>query len=321
MTHLRRGPLSAWTFVCGVALCLGFLGVAQAQAQPPEGMRLPPAEDVTIRSWLVGQNGPIVDLKATYYASTVGKEAVPVVLLHEFNGSRTDFGDFPAQLQKAGHAVLAVDLRGHGGSTQVNTMNRPLTAEQLRTADFRRMADQDLEAVKRWLMVKHNEGALNIERLTLIGAEMGSVVAVNWAVIDWSWPVLATGKQGQDVRALVLLSPTYNFKGYNITQALNTAPMQRQLSVQIVAGSKNTRVAGEATKMHRLLEGARPRPTNPEDVVRFQSLFLDTPETDVQGTKLLDPRVQIRDRILKFIELRAVNAERPWQARRDPLNG
>ncbi len=63
------------------------------------------------------------------------------------------------------------------------------------------MIDQDLEACKSFLMDKNNAGELNINKLCVVGVEMGAVVAVDWAAWDWHWPRLATGKQGQDVKA------------------------------------------------------------------------------------------------------------------------
>lgn len=288
-----------------------------ASAQEPE--RLPPPEDVTLSSWLIGQGGPVLNLKATYYPGTKGKESAPVVCLHEYKGSRADYADFALQLQKAGHAVLTVDLRGHGQSTTVRGTDRAFTVEELRPADFGLMATQDMEAVKRWLLAKNNAGELNIERLSVVGAEMSTVVAINWAAIDWAWPVLATGKQGQDVKALVLLTPTDNFRGMRTTPATGTPALQQNISFQIVAGTKNRSALSDATKLERLVNRNRPTYTDRDDILRFQSVFFDQPDTEVQGVKLLDPRVQVRDRIIKFLELRTVNPEYPWAMRKDPL--
>ncbi len=75
------------------------------------------------------------------------------------------------------------------------------------------MIEQDLEACKAYLMDKNNSGELNINKLVVIGAEMGSVLAVNWAAWDWHWPMLTTGKQGQDVKGSCLFHPLGRSKG------------------------------------------------------------------------------------------------------------
>ena len=79
----------------------------------------------------------------------------------------------------------------------------------------------DVEMCKAFLMEKNNNKELNIDKLCLVGAEMGAVVAVDWAARDWSWPILPGRKQGQDVKALVLLSPEWSFKGMTIGPAIN----------------------------------------------------------------------------------------------------
>ena len=66
------------------------------------------------------------------------------------------------------------------------------------------MAALDMEAVRKFLVDKNDAGELNLNKLCLVGSGMGASVAANWAVQDWSAPPLAVGKQGQDVKALVL---------------------------------------------------------------------------------------------------------------------
>src|SRR4051812_3170960 len=69
-----------------------------------------------------------VQLKLTYYASPAGQDAVPVVMLHDYNETRAVFAPLALALQNpptpkaasqpkiAPRAVITVDLRGHGDS-------------------------------------------------------------------------------------------------------------------------------------------------------------------------------------------------------------
>ncbi len=66
-----------------------------------------------------------VTLGATYYGSLLGKEAVPVIMLHQYKGSRADFKDLALALQAKGCAVLVPDLRGHGQSTHQTEPGMP----------------------------------------------------------------------------------------------------------------------------------------------------------------------------------------------------
>ena len=138
-------------------------------------------------------------------------------------------------LQKEGHAVLVPSLRGHGNSVNVQGSGRKLLASTLNPAQFQLMVKQDMEACKAYLMAKNNAGDLNIEKLCVVGAEMGAIVAMNWAVEDWHWPVLTTGKQGQDVKALVLLSPPMAFHG------IKACRVPGEVSVLVLWGDKKAR--------------------------------------------------------------------------------
>ncbi len=200
----KRSPIAVSILAVAVSTMAALgceVAYAAAPVQPPaaSAKQLPPPQNITLTT----RDG--VSLGATFYPSLLGKEAVPVIMLHQYKGSRNDFKDLAATLQAKGCAVLVPDLRGHGQSTRQQLPNggeREINVALLRQQDFVAMVDQDLEACKSFLMDKNNAGELNINKLCVIGEEMGAVVGVDWAAWDWHWPRLATGKQGQDVKAL-----------------------------------------------------------------------------------------------------------------------
>ena len=101
-------------------------GKSTAAAQPATGQRPLQPRDFSLTT----KDG--VQLKITYYPSPAGQQAVPVVMLHDFNETRAVLlAAGPAAADSAGRlggfcsagaatfwvaAVVTVDLRGHGES-------------------------------------------------------------------------------------------------------------------------------------------------------------------------------------------------------------
>ncbi len=281
-----------------------------AQAPAPADKPLP-VEEVTFTT----KDG--VHLVASFYPSRAGKDAVPVMLVHGFEGSRVDFHFLAQSLQAADFAVLVPDLRGHGGSKTVAGSDEKLEPKRLNQAQLRAMVTHDLERCKRFLLEKHNAGELNIDKLCLVGAEFGAIVAINWAVMDWSWPVLATGKQGQDVKAMVLLSPQIRFAGIPLdcADALKHPSVAREIAVYTIIGGQRGESRREAQKVQTLL--AQMRRGSQEE-----SAFYREVETSLQGTRLFElnnVKTDLATRITNFFTTFAAKKPFPWVARRDPF--
>lgn len=279
---------------------------APAAGAAPAKPKLPAAVEETLAT----RDG--VPLVITYLAGTKGKDSVPVVLLHMHKGSRKDYKDLALYLQSLGHAVIVPDLRGHGASTKM-TNGTTLTPNNV---NFLAMASQDLETIKSFLVGKNNKEELNIEKLCVVGAEMGATVACAWAAIDWSWPVLATGKQGQDVKALVLLSPKQAFKNLKLTDALGRSQaLQSKLAVLLCVGRDKADMLAETERIHGIFKRSHPEPANPED----KDLFLGRLPTTLQGTNLLTvENLGLKKIIEQFIEVRLVKQPWPWKLRATP---
>jgi pimeloyl-ACP methyl ester carboxylesterase len=281
------------------------LGVPYAAAQDKKKDEPLPAVPVTLKT----SDG--VALSATYYPSRLGKDAAAVILVHAYQGNRSDFEVLALALQRVGHAVIVPDLRGHGESSGAGG--------EVRTTDFDAMARRDLEAVKRFLIEKNNAGELNIERLGMVGVEMGASIAIHWAALDWSWPVLATGKQGQDVKALAVISPEWVYKGLKITEVIVNPHVRSDLSFLIVAGERNPKLLQAAKRLYNALSRYHPKPP-PQEADEKQTLWLKTPRTSLQGTQLMNEKsLEVDQMILTFIELRLVNPPFAWSVRKNPL--
>ena len=265
--------------IATIGLMAGFLAIAAHAdaADDPAEKKIPAPADIDLET----SDG--LQMQATYYGSNQGKNAVPVIMLHAWKGSRADFAGLALDLQARGCAVIVPDLRGHGKSTTNQARRRasPSIRRPCVEGDIEAMVTQDLEAVKTFLMDRNNAGELNIEKLCVVGNEMGATVAVNWAIYDWHWVQLPNVKQGQDVKALVLISPPMNFQGINIASSINQPLLQTGLSVLLIAGKKNSKAMDDAKHINSSLirlRGQNLRPIRKKS--RTSRIYFSTPSTE-----------------------------------------
>lgn len=285
-----------------------------------------------------------LQLKATYYPPIATKivevegkqvvvpkkpvelrETIPIIMLHQYKGSRKDFAEAASRLQAKGHAVIVPDLRGHGDSTTfVN--GKLITAAGLKTNDFTAMG-LDMRAVKSFLMKKNNEGQLNIEKLCIVGAEMGASLAANFAAYDWK-RVQQPGarKLGRDVRALVLLSPQISYRGLPMSKfskidkrllpvtRMQWAKMHREMSIMIVVGKHGKKPYRAAKVFRDSIKLKYPAADNAAN--DDKRLLLFGLETKLQSTDMLNNKaLNAQDDLAHFVNLRLVGKNFPWTKR------
>ncbi len=175
-----------------------------------------------------------------------------------------------------------------------------------------------MESVKNFLLTKNNAGELNIERLGVVGVEMGATIAVNWAALDWSWPVLATGKQGQDVKALVLVSPEWSFKGVRISEAIVQPSVQQRTGVLDHHGPPQLEVCGRRKRLNRALARYHPEPARRSR--EADAVLADAPHEPAGNA--VDERKDAstcEQMIVEFVELRLLKPDFAWRDRQAPL--
>jgi pimeloyl-ACP methyl ester carboxylesterase len=300
------------------------------RAQEPRPGRVPPPEEVSLTT----KDG--VQIRITYYPSTAGQQAVPVILLHDYNESRSTMEPLAAMLQSAPpelgeflpagsgavapRAAVTVDLRGHGESKTAfdNDASYELDANHFQLEDFQDMVLYDLEAVRGFLVAENDAGRLNLNKLCVVGAGMGANLALSFAARDWSIPPLAVRKQGQDVKALVLLSPRRNFHGLSSVEPLKFPPIQQQLSVYLAYGSGDRRVAKDCEGMSKIFDRYHPAP--PRDEIPESAEFaLYAPNVTLQGSKLLtSAEFRLKPKIAAFVEMRLGRRDFPYTVRKKP---
>ena len=259
-------------------------------------------------------------IHATYFPGKLKKEAVPFILLHGWEGQRGDFDPLALFLQAQGHAVIAPDLRGHGQSnTRPGTEKTIDDPNDLKRPEIESML-YDVEACKKFLRQKNNEGELNLESLCVVASDFSCILAMQWTAADWNAPVLASYKNGQDVKALVLLTPWQTFKGITMQKTLQHPAIRNKLSMLMVAGTDDSRGHADAKKLNTSLEAFRPDMKKDDVEAKDRTLVFVQPETNLSGTKLLNPGLKLMPVIGTFVKFRLVDRTEDftWSERVSP---
>lgn len=288
--------------VFAAAVMTALTASAQSRAKKEE----PKLREVTLKT----KDG--LPLRAFYFPSDKGKEAVPVLIVHEWQGQASPYGKLVLALHQAGCAVLVPDYRGHGNSKEY-TDQRGATKEfniaQMSRRDIENIVKYDLEAAKAFLKEENNAGKLNLNAMTVIGVREGCVLAARWAHTDWMWPSIGRIKQGQDVKGLVFISPEKQIKGIGVDPVLApTSPLLR-LPVLIIAG-EGSEEAEEAERIAKRIEALKKRFGRGE----AEGFELLTPATTLSGAPLVLNESAVIPKITSFItdEIAAAKDANPW---------
>lgn len=258
-----------------------------------------------------------VQLHCTYYPGPETKQTVPMILVHDWEGRRGDLEPVALWMQQSLKlSVIVPDLRGHGESRRARGRGGAIDPANFKAPAINQMM-LDIEACKSFLLKRNNEEKVNIEQLGLLGTGFGTLLAMKWAVRDWSVVDLPTYKQGRDVKALILVSPTRSFRGAAVNAELGGQFLRiwRNIATLTIVGSEDLEERREAKRLHRVFKrvwGNRHEEGAP---------FFAAPSS-LQSTELLmDVSTGIDRWIAAFIDKRLVElAQRfPWKDRTSPL--
>ena len=223
--------------------CQAAEAAAPTTGEAVEELRLETSDGIRIAAW--------------YYPAPADTKAVAtVILVHDLEGSHKTVDALARNLQRAGCAVVAPDLRCHGGSGSRSAaqagsggrsdaveprMLKKIDLESMAAATGGRLRDQsamrgEIEAVRSWIKQKSDGGVLDIDRLCVVGCGLGGTLASMWTAADWNWPPTTAGPQGQQVRALALISPVWATKGVSMSVPLTSDAIQHAIPLLVVAG-------------------------------------------------------------------------------------
>lgn len=280
------------------------------------------------------------NLHVTYYKSTMERDAAVVVLLHMKDGNRfvwqTEPNGFARTLQKEGFAVVTVDLRYHGenkggGAAAAGNANQGGPGKKkgkkaqgldLKLGDYDAMVELDMEAVKSFIYEEHQAGRLNMAKMGIVGPEMGASIAAAYAVLDWDKEPYDDGQpgyqtpRGQDVRALVLISPEEKYHGILMPKLLPPLKdAEKQIAILVCSGS-DPREKAQADKIFDMINP--PISGNKENRANADRMYIKAYTPKLTGTDLLEKKeVGVEALMLGFLDKHLKKLEIPWRDRRN----
>jgi len=133
-----------------------------------------------------------VTIVANYYPNKSAKFAG--ILIHQRPKTKESFDDLAKFLQSEGYALLAIDLRGHGESTQ--SIKGKIDYNKF-SEEEEKESIIDLESASNFL---EKEG-YSKDKQFLIGASIGANLSFQFL------------SENSEVKAIVLLSPGLNYRG------------------------------------------------------------------------------------------------------------
>jgi pimeloyl-ACP methyl ester carboxylesterase len=321
--------LCAPAMLTALAVCIGGLGCAAAAEDKKPDSKPREKEEIAKPEELSLSTGDGLQLGLTYYAGRKSKQTIPIVLLHGLKESGNEYKDLARVLQAQGHAVVVPDLRGHGKSTRLRIGNREekLAVASMSPQQYARMVTEDMwTIVKGFLWDKNNAGELNLDKLCIVGSDMGAAVALNFADYDAVGyedrrVMYGSLKLGQFVKALALISPKWSVSGLTLQRAVRNPQVQRNLALLILVGKQDAKAMKEAKRLYGYFEPFHPEPTGPDHLDK-KTLFFGGLDTRLQGTDLLDSKFGVSDVLIDFIARRLMKSEESkewvWKERKIP---
>jgi hypothetical protein len=190
------------------------------------------------------------------------------------------------------------------------------------------MVPGDMDALLDYVRQEHNglpkenkPPRLNMNKLCIIGADMGAIVALNTASQDWNQhrpERVGKWQLGHFTKALVLLSPESTSHGLTTKAALQNPGVRDTISFLVLVGKNGSKQLQDARRIDSIIEKLRPAPD--AEKPETKSVYFLTLDTNLQGTKLFEEKsLGIPKVIEQFIERRIINNDQVKTWKWEPL--
>lgn len=146
----------------------------------------------------VAEDGFNLKATLTYPKNNTQKEFPTVVLLHSLGYNSGWWDDLPKDLTEKGYAVLAIDLRGHGGSIYNSKLTK-ISWKSMKNSAYAKYPQDVLRVVQ--AVKDENSKREFFNNWAIVGADIGA-----------SAGVLAADKMSVKPKTIVMISPVVKTK-------------------------------------------------------------------------------------------------------------
>ena len=252
-------PRSNLRWVLAFLLAAPMAGFAQDKEKKDAG----PAPDLPKNASTIAlQTEDGVILVATYWKPKKSGKAVGVVIIPNPRGhTQRECYQFASDLCEEGLAVVTFDHRGAGQSTQIisTAATKKSDSGQIRGEDVLRNAQSidkmtiDLDAIKQFLLRENNAEKLNIRQSSILAVgDLASTVAFNWVATREFGNKRDYTRDGGDLAAMCVVSPSLQYKGYKTPQRLGDGG--DNLPIYLISTSARSSSFDASEKISRLLK-------------------------------------------------------------------
>lgn len=178
-------------------------------------------------------------LKGTLTLPTTKGKAPVVILAHQFRADRSGWGPLAERLAARGIGTLALDLRGHGASTQKGGVELPVTSNFMTSAQavgFDRIPG-DLAQAAAWL---RKQPGVDGRRIGLAGSSVGAL------------SVLLAAPEVKPVAVLSLSPAGIGAFGADAPEKLKAAVLRARASSLVLASAGDKEAHGNALALKDL---------------------------------------------------------------------
>lgn len=193
----------------------------------------------TVKKEIEAQTKDARIIKATLsYVKIDGVKKYPtVVLLHSLGYSSLAWGNLITDLNNAGYAVIAIDFRGHGKSIYDTSLHQKSWTYFTPKAYLKFPSD----VITLLNQAQKNSKKVSMDNLAIVGADIGANTAV-----------LVAKMLPKKPKALVLISPTTNFKGLYIPIAM---AQMGQIPILSMVSTKDRFCVQEQQSLSKFAQG------------------------------------------------------------------